>query len=261
MCGLCVCACGLCWDELGIVLFTSLLYFPRHLTRPRALAQPRTRTHTRILTAWACCADAFVFHCSLRRCGTVDDGHGVAGGCGAQCVRGLCSVRMWCRMCVPSACVVCVLVRVFCVGVNRVLCSLPLSFSFGNTDTTTRALTQPRTRILTRILTAYAGCADAFVVHCSLRRCGTVDFERGFVGGCVAQGVSALCYVRMWCRSCVPFTCVFCVFVRVVFVEVNWVLRSLPLSFSSRDTDTTTCARTTTHTHPHALTHCLRLLR
>jgi hypothetical protein len=127
----------------------------------------------------------------------VDGGRGVAGGCIAQSVSGLCSVRMWCRMCVPSVCVVCVLVRVFCVGVNRVLCSLPLSFSSGDTDTTTRALTQPRTRILTRILTAYACCADAFVFHCSLRRCGTADGGRGVAGLCVAQTVSGLCSMRM----------------------------------------------------------------
>jgi hypothetical protein len=167
------------------------------LTRPRALAQPRACTRTRILTAYTCCVDAFVFHCSLRRCGTVGDGRGATGGCVAQGVSALCSVRMWCRMCVPFTCVFCVFVRAFCVGVNWVLCSLPRSFSSRVTDTTTRALVQPRTRTHTRILTAYTCCADAFVFHCSLRRCGTVDDGRGFAGGCVVQSVSALRSVRM----------------------------------------------------------------
>jgi len=177
----------------------SLLHWFLLATLPRqhALAQPRTRTHTRILTAYACCVDAFVLQCSLRRCGTVDDGRGVAGGFVVKTVSGLCSVRMWCRMCVPFTCVVCVFVRVVCVGVNWVLYSLPLSFSSRVTDTTTRALAQPRTRILTRILTACACCVDAFVFQCSLRRCGTVDDGRGAAGLCVAQTVSALCSVRM----------------------------------------------------------------
>jgi hypothetical protein len=139
-------------------------------------------------------------------------------------------------MCVPFTCVVCVFVRVFCVGVNWVLCSLPLSFSSRVTDTTTRALTQPRTRTLTRILTACACCVDASVFCCSLRRCGTVDDGRAVTGACGTQSVSGRCSVRMWCRMCVPFTCVVCVFVRVVCVGMNWVLCSLPLSSTSRDT-------------------------
>jgi hypothetical protein len=146
--------------------------------------------------------------------------------CGVECVFRL---HVW------FVCFVC-FVRVFCVGVNWVLFFYLSPFLLATLDTKTRALAQPRTRILTRILTACACCADAFVVHCSLRRCGTVDGGRGFVGGCVAQGVSGLCSVRMWCRMCVQLTCVVCVFVRVVCVEVNWVLCSLPFSFSSRVT-------------------------
>jgi len=203
------------------------------LTRPRALAQPRTRTHTHILTAHTCCPDAFVFHCSLRRCGTVNGGRGVAGGCVAQGVSGLCSVRMWCRMCVPFTCVFCVFVRVFCVGVNRFLCSL-LHWFLLATLTRQHALAQPRTRTHTRILTAYACCVDAFVLQCSLRRCGTVDDGRGVAGGCVVKTVSGLCSVRMWCRMCVPFTCVVCVFCACVlcWCESGLVLFTSLLFFS-----------------------------